>query len=343
MPTTVRHPRVFSSPRPAHADPLPALPQNAMVPELAKAKKALVDKLKTTPMLPTEVDFIYKTLRQIEKLLAINNLSPQEARVLRQNLSSSTEPVNPAASQELRKLLKRHSLGPAPRRRSSKGVGPRMGPGRRAAAEARARGDAARARGGGGGGGGVAQASSGSLPPIDTKDGSQSGGEIVNEWSAITLFQDRKHQEQGRRSHPCGCGWRSCGQCLLTCVCPPPLCACAHVRREQEAGGDAAAQAAAPGPARHPHDAAGEGVPAPEGPGGEVRGRAAPAASELAGPGAGEVQHQEAEGGGGARDAGQGAGAVLDVDGWEDGRMGGWEDGRMGGWQDGQTTMLGLP
>ena len=157
---------------------------SAMVPELMTAKKALVEKLKA-PMTQSDADFIYKTIRQIERLQSINDLTKEEARVLRKNLNGSTT-VTPGTSQELRKLLKRHSVGRMPRRRQSKGVGPRMGPGQyRAAVRGNAQGSSSASLG---------------LPRIgsDGPDASRppSAPETAvqkDEWSAITLFQDEQY------------------------------------------------------------------------------------------------------------------------------------------------------
>ena len=58
-------------------------------------------------MTPAEEDFIYKTLRQIERLLAIPDLTPAEAKMLRQNLGGSTSmEISAQASGDLKELLK---------------------------------------------------------------------------------------------------------------------------------------------------------------------------------------------------------------------------------------------
>lgn len=160
---------------------------NSMVPELMAAKKALIDKLKA-PMTPSESEFIYKTIRQIERLQAINDLSKDEARVLRRNLTGSTAAVNAGASQELRKLLRRHATGPAPKRRSSHGVGPgpRMGPGRTVADRSILRASGSRSA--------ALYASHGSaelnLPRIEQAESAGAVAQPTDEWSAITLYQD---------------------------------------------------------------------------------------------------------------------------------------------------------
>lgn len=146
-------------------------------------------------MSASETDFIYKTLKQIEKLMAINDLTPAEAQVLRENLSGSTGGgVTEDATAALRTLLKRHAGAKKPRRRHNVlGDGPRMGPSGRVG-QRRASGGGSSVGGGSSRGGRrsrngsreSARANDSSLPPIEGEPPAQA----LDDWSAIALYQD---------------------------------------------------------------------------------------------------------------------------------------------------------
>ena len=146
-------------------------------------------------MSAAETDFIYKTLKQIEKLMAINDLTPAEAQVLRENLSGSTGGgVTEDATAALRTLLKRHAGAKKPRRRHNVlGDGPRMGPSGRVG-QRRASGGGSSVGGGSSRGGRrsrngsreSARANDSSLPPIEGEPPAQA----LDDWSAIALYQD---------------------------------------------------------------------------------------------------------------------------------------------------------
>ena len=55
---------------------------NQMVPELQAARSALLKKLKANKGNADESQFIYHTVRQIEKLQTVNDLTAAEAQVL---------------------------------------------------------------------------------------------------------------------------------------------------------------------------------------------------------------------------------------------------------------------
>jgi len=149
-------------------------------------------------MSAAETDFIYKTLKQIEKLMAINDLTPAEAQVLRENLSGSTGGgVSEDATAALRTLLKRHAGAKKPRRRHNVlGEGPRMGPSGRVG-QRRASGGGSSVGGGSSRGGRrsrngsreSARANDSSLPPIEGEPPAQA----LDDWSAIALYQDHAY------------------------------------------------------------------------------------------------------------------------------------------------------
>jgi hypothetical protein len=216
----------------SHASVLSPL-QSQMVPELMASKKALVQKLRNTEvrrpmwfstpprpapslwfsglwsltsaaapsrqMTPAEEDFIYKTLRQIERLLAIPDLTPAEAKMLRQNLGGSTSmEISAQASGDLKELLKRHSAGPKPRRKHGfQTSGPKMGPGTRVGQSRRKSGGGAAGRSGGGRRSREAMSTSApadtSFPAIASAE-EEPPARPLDDWSAITLFQDQEYQ-----------------------------------------------------------------------------------------------------------------------------------------------------
>ena len=129
-----------------------------------------------------ECEFIYHTLRQIEKLQTVNDLTPGEAKVLRANLRNVLDTgagPDPKTAQDIRRLSKRHvHRGAAQKPRRSTG-----GSGQRARGKDASRnvsmGNASR------------PTSQPKLPPI----GNESTAEIaVDEWSAITMAQDAEFQ-----------------------------------------------------------------------------------------------------------------------------------------------------
>lgn len=141
-------------------------------------------------MTSAEEDFVYQTLRQIERLLAIPDLTPAEAKMLRMNLGGSTDPGQ--ASGELRELLKRHSTGRKPRRKHGfQTSGPKMGPGARVGQSRRKSGAMDRSASGRR----TASApKAAQLPEISARSDDEPPARPMDDWSAITLYQDQEHQ-----------------------------------------------------------------------------------------------------------------------------------------------------
>ncbi len=157
----------------------------------------LTSSARCSQMTPAEEDFVYKTLRHIERLLAIPNLTPAEAKMLRENLGGSTSVENAAqASQELKALLKRHSVGPKPRRKHGfQASGPKMGPGTRVGQSRRTSSSTAGRSSRSG-----RRSRESTSAPADTSLPAIVGAEDeprappLDDWSAIMLFQDQEHQ-----------------------------------------------------------------------------------------------------------------------------------------------------